>query len=147
MSRDAYQRWNDKTLILLAADCGPFVNTFPTCANSTWTMYADSYKYFCCEAGQVGAISPSEIDGLCEAVDQAVPSSLLATTVCYFLLCQCISSARILNSLGNSSRWWLVSYKHGRVSIVSCTNSCNYCIYTTNYPFKRYTNPGSDNHI
>jgi len=147
VSRDANQRWNDKTLILLAADCGAFVDTFPTCANSTWTMYADSSKYFCCETGQVGVISPSEFDGLCEAFDQTVPSSLLATTVCYFPLCQCISSARILNSLGNSSRGWLVSYKHGRVSTVSYTNSCNYYICTTNYPFKQHTKPGSDTHI
>lgn len=76
VSPDAGQRWNT-TLIVLAGDCGVFANTFPACANSTWTMYA-SPKYFCCETGQIAVVG-----ALCVPGDQAVPFSKLATAVCF----------------------------------------------------------------
>ena len=45
-------------------------------------MYAlgDNY-YFCCEQGQVGVMPQSGYAGICQAGGQAVPSSLLASTV------------------------------------------------------------------
>ncbi|KAE8454448.1 hypothetical protein EG329_000070 [Mollisiaceae sp. DMI_Dod_QoI] len=63
-----------------AADCEVAVTNFPRCADTTWNMFVQGSSYFCCEPGSIG-VNPKtgKYDGLCEAADQPVPTSLLAT--------------------------------------------------------------------
>ncbi|CZR63718.1 uncharacterized protein PAC_13615 [Phialocephala subalpina] len=63
-----------------ASDCNVAVMNFPRCADTTWNMFVQGGSYFCCEPGSIG-VNPKtgKFDGLCEAADQPVPTSLLAT--------------------------------------------------------------------
>ncbi|CZR67573.1 uncharacterized protein PAC_17472 [Phialocephala subalpina] len=64
-----------------SADCVNVVQNVPVCANSSWDMYAltSSGSYFCCEPGQYGVLPLHGYAGICEPMDQAVASSLIAT--------------------------------------------------------------------
>jgi len=66
-----------------SADCNTAVLNFPACANTTWNMFAQKPDgFFCCEPGQIGVNPASGTPGgLCEAADQIVPTSLLATII------------------------------------------------------------------
>ncbi|KAF4628618.1 hypothetical protein G7Y89_g9537 [Cudoniella acicularis] len=67
-----------------SVDCNEAVLNFPRCANTTWTMFQQKPAgYFCCEPGLIG-INPTGVSitgGLCEPVNQVIPTSLLATIV------------------------------------------------------------------
>jgi hypothetical protein len=62
-------------------DCSTFVDSTPSCANSSWIMYARpagaASPYFCCEPDQI-ALVPNQ----CVGSDFQLAGTPLATTVC-----------------------------------------------------------------
>lgn len=89
-------------LFVSDTDCFTQVNNLPVCANQTWNMYKliqNEHNYFCCENGQIG-VSPQEgYAGICEAGDQTVPVSLLATMVSYLMSVSKILDIKDINIL------------------------------------------------
>jgi hypothetical protein len=62
-------------------DCSTYVDSTPSCANSSWIMYARpvgaASPYFCCEPDQI-ALVPNQ----CVGSDFQLAGTPLATTVC-----------------------------------------------------------------
>jgi len=93
--------------VVLGTDCYSQVSNLPVCANPDWNMFSlveDENNFFCCENGQIG-VSPQEgYAGICEASDQTVPVSLLATMVSYLMSVSKILDIKDINFLHRSAR-------------------------------------------
>ncbi|PVH75310.1 hypothetical protein DL98DRAFT_593304 [Cadophora sp. DSE1049] len=65
------------------SDCSTTVTNFPSCFNSTWTLYETktTSDYFCCPPGQYGVLPLGNYGGICQYNDVAVDSSRSATLV------------------------------------------------------------------
>ncbi|KAH9220676.1 hypothetical protein DL95DRAFT_519958 [Leptodontidium sp. 2 PMI_412] len=64
-------------------DCRTTVDNFPTCFNSTWSLYqaSSSSYYFCCPPGQYGVIPKGGWGGICQYNEVPVATSKVATLV------------------------------------------------------------------
>jgi len=104
-------------------NCAPIAKTFPACADPSWQLYRGEVDYFCCGAGQKGALPGNDTrgKGLCVVEDQQLSMTQSATKVSQVIITTSVVGDFTLSSAATSTSVRATTTTAQSASVTSAT--------------------------